>query len=121
MGLVGLECNLRFRFLCKDLRFRHPLDFPFSPDRLALPLTSMGLKRGSWIFRQSHLFHDGVKVGVASSPDRIGSLPNLNDIAPGHTVGVLIDDKNALHLIIDGEDLGEMIELEKRIDGDRET
>ena len=80
--------------------------FISSPERLALPLTSMGLKRGSWIFRHSHLFHDGVKVGVASAADRIGGLPNLNALTPGHTVGVLIDDKSSLHLLIDGEDQG---------------
>jgi len=79
----------------------------FSPERLALPLTSMGLKRGSWVFRHSHLFHDGVKVGVAAAPDKMGgALPHLNALAPGHTVGVLIDDKSALHLLVDGEDQG---------------
>ena len=66
----------------------------------------MGLKRGSWIFRHSHLFHDGVKVGVAAAADRLGGLPNLNALTPGHTVGVLIDDTSALHLLIDGEDQG---------------
>jgi hypothetical protein len=69
----------------------------------------MGLKRGSWIFRQSYLFHDGVKVGVASGPEVIASVPDLDALTPGRTVGVLIDANSALHLIVDGEDQGQTV------------
>ena len=70
-----------------------------SPDNIHLPITQLQMKKESWLISGDGVYQNGVRV-----VSRYG--PNINSLLVGHTVGLLVDDDNRLHLYVNGVDQG---------------
>jgi neuralized-like protein 4 len=68
-------------------------------DRLHLPVSLLHLRRECWVFAGTGLFYNGQRM-------RGHPGPNLDELAVGHTVGVLVDAQARLHLLVNGVDQG---------------
>ncbi|XP_024082725.1 neuralized-like protein 4 isoform X2 [Cimex lectularius] len=66
---------------------------------LSLPVTALGLKKDTWVISGDSVFHNGHKV-----KSKYGV--NLDMLALGQTVGILVDGNNQLHLYVNGQDQG---------------
>ncbi|XP_008559824.1 neuralized-like protein 4 [Microplitis demolitor] len=70
-----------------------------SPEKATFPLTALGFKKYSWIICSDWMSHNGTKVKT-----RYGA--NLDNLQPGSTVGLLVDEDSRLHLFVNGSDQG---------------
>ncbi|XP_033095414.1 neuralized-like protein 4 [Anneissia japonica] len=70
-----------------------------SPEKFIFPVSATSIKKSAWIISGDSLFHNTIKVH-----DQIG--PDLNKLQVGCTVGVLVDEKSCLHLLVNGMDHG---------------
>ncbi|OAD58573.1 Neuralized-like protein 4 [Eufriesea mexicana] len=66
-----------------------------SPEKANFPLTALGFRKHSWIICSDWISHNGIRYGAA-----------LESLHSNSIVGLLIDDDNRLHLIINGVDQG---------------
>ena len=70
-----------------------------SPDKIHLPVSLLHLKKESWVICGDGVYQNGTKVKT-----RYG--PNLDSLTVGHSVGLLIDTENRLHLYVNNVDQG---------------
>lgn len=71
-----------------------------SPEKqTSFPLTALGFKRHSWIICSDWIFHNGMRVKT-----KYGA--GLENLQCNSIVGLLIDEDNRLHLIINNVDQG---------------
>ncbi|XP_064459470.1 neuralized-like protein 4 isoform X2 [Ornithodoros turicata] len=70
-----------------------------SPEKLQFPPTALGLRKLGWTICGDSVHHGGTKIKGSYGP-------NLDNLQPRHTVGVLVDLDNNLHLFVNGVDQG---------------
>lgn len=68
-------------------------------DRIHLPVSLLHLRRECWVLAGTGLYYNGTRVRTHPGPD-------LDDLAVGHTVGVMLDGQARLHLLVNGVDQG---------------
>ena len=68
-------------------------------DLIFIFLSQLHLKRDSWTVSGDGVYQAGVKIR-----SRYG--PNINSLLAGHSVGVLVDSENKLHLYVNNVDQG---------------
>jgi len=69
------------------------------PDNIHLPVSLLHLKKEAWIISGDGVYHNGSKVKTKYGP-------NINSLLAGHTLGLMVDADNKLHLYINGVDQG---------------
>jgi neuralized-like protein 4 len=60
-------------------------------------------RRECWALSGTGLYYNGTRVRTHPGPD-------LDDLAVGHTVGVMVDAQARLHLLVNGVDQGVVAE-----------
>jgi neuralized-like protein 4 len=68
-------------------------------EKLHLPVSLLHLRRECWVFAGTGLFYNGLRL-------RAHGGPNLEELAVGHTVGLMVDAQARLHLLVNGVDQG---------------
>ncbi|XP_064610379.1 neuralized-like protein 4 [Liolophura sinensis] len=71
----------------------------FNPEKFPLPASAMAIRKSCVVIQGDAVFNCGAKIR-----ERYG--PNLDTLQTGHTVGLLIDEDNCLHLHVNGIDHG---------------
>ena len=67
------------------------------PDDIHLPVSLLHLKKEAWVISGDGVYHNGTKVKTKYGP-------NINSLLAGHTLGLMVDSENKLHLYINGVD-----------------
>ncbi len=69
--------------------------------RTSLPVTALGLKKGSCLLSADSLYVDG-----ARTPRGTYRGPNLDSLGEGETVGISLDESNRMRVLVNGVDQG---------------
>lgn len=74
-----------------------------SPNNISLPANACCMRRSTWIVQEDAVFHNSKKIR--------GKLKfNLDNIKEGRSIGVLVDADNNLHLFLDKQDMGVVVQ-----------
>lgn len=71
----------------------------FTPEKYIFPVSAISIKKSCIVVQSDHVYCSGAKV-----KEHYG--PNLDKLRCGHTVGLLVDDDNSLHMYVNGVDQG---------------
>ncbi|KAL4221121.1 Neuralized-like protein 4 [Mactra antiquata] len=71
----------------------------FSPEKYTFPVSAIAIKKSCVVIQADQVFSCGSKI-----KEHYGC--NLDKLQVGHTVGILLDDDNSLHIYVNGIDQG---------------